>query len=268
MFASARRRTLVWTLALLGLGATGRADVWDTQVDNDNTANTDNELVHGTQQLHDLATLPGPVPDEDWYALGQTPFSSYEIVVDSTSGDISVSGVTLERVIQTGAPLQTSVPIGPGLFYSRSLRWANDTSTAQNDEWIHVEGFTCGTTCNADDVYQIRAYETTIAVPRYNNAGGQVTVLIAQNPTHYAAAGTVYLWNGAGAMVTSFPFTVPPKGTSVTNLAGVNGGAANGTSGAITITQDGRYGDLTVKATAVDPATGFSFDSPGAYRVY
>jgi hypothetical protein len=268
MSASARCATVLLTVALPALAASARADVWDTQVDNDNSSNTDNELVHGTQQLHDMATLPGPALDQDWYAIGQTPFSSYEIVLDSTSGDLSVSGVVLERVIQTGAPLQTSVPIGPGLAYSRSLRWANDTSTAISNEWIQVEAPFCQLTCNADDVYQIRAYETTIAVPRFNNANGQLTVLIAQNPTHYAAAGFAYLWDAAGNMVTSFPFTIPAKGASVTNLAAVNGGAANGIGGSITLTHHARYGDLNVKATAVDPATGFSFDSPGAYRTY
>ena len=266
MYANARRVTLVLTLALLALGGSARADVWDTQVDNDNTANTDNELVHGTEQLHDLATLPGPVLDTDWYAIGQTPFSSYEIIVDSTSGDISISGVVLERVIQTGVPLQTSVPIGPGLAYSRSLRWANDTSTTIANEWIQVEAPFCQLTCNADDVYQIRAYETTISVPRYNNAGGQVTVLIVQNPAHYAVTGNAYLWGTTGTMVTSFPLTIPAHGASVTNLSVVSGGAANNTGGSITLTHNARYGDLNVKATAVDPATGFSFDSPGAHR--
>ena len=268
MLESLRRPALLGTLVLLAcaLAAPARADVWDTQVDNDNSANTDNELVHGTRQLHDLATLPGPLGDQDWYALGQTPFSSYEIVVDSTSGDISVSGVVVQRVIQTGAPQQTSVPIGPGLVYSRSLRWANDTSTAIANEWIRVQAPFCGTTCNADDVYELRAYETTVAVPRYNNAGGQVTILLAQNPTHYPAIATVYLWDATGALVTSFAVTIPPKGASVTNLAAVNGGVASNTSGTITITNDARYGDLAIKSVAVDPATGFSFDSPGLYR--
>ena len=266
MAGFARRGTLLCTLAFVALCATARADVWDTQVDNDNTANTDNELVHGTQQLHDMATLPGPALDEDWYAIGQTPYSSFEIVVDSTSGDLSISGVVLRRVIQTGAPQQTSVPIGPGLVYSRSLRWANDTSTAIANEWIRVEAPFCQLTCNADDVYQIRAYETTIAVSRFNNAGGQVTALIAQNPTHYAANATAYLWNGAGTLLGSFPMALPARSTFVANLSTAAGGVAANLAGSLTITSDARYGDLAVKATAVDPATGFSFDTPGVYR--
>ena len=34
-----------------------------------------------------------------------------------------------------------------------------------------------------------------------------------------------------------------------------------GTSGTVTIANTGRYGDLTGKIVALEPATGFSFDS-------
>jgi hypothetical protein len=72
-------------------------------------------------------------------------------------------------------------------------------------------------------VYRIRAYETTYSIPRFNNAGSQVTVLLLQNPT---------------------PYTLQGKG------------------GSITVSNDGRYGDMAGKAIALEPATGFSFDSP------
>jgi hypothetical protein len=39
-----------------------------------------------------------------------------------------------------------------------------------------------------------------------------------------------------------------------------------GTSGTVTITHNARYGDLTGKAVALEPATGFSFDSPAVVR--
>jgi hypothetical protein len=45
----------------------------------------------------------------------------------------------------------------------------------------------------------------------------------------------------------------------VLNTATVPG--VNGVSGAITVAHDGRYGDLTGKTVALEPATGFSFDS-------
>jgi len=61
-------RGSLWPSLALGLvlgGGTARADVWDLQDDNDNTAGTDNELVHGTAQRHDLGALPGPTADQD-----------------------------------------------------------------------------------------------------------------------------------------------------------------------------------------------------------
>jgi hypothetical protein len=35
-----------------------------------------------------------------------------------------------------------------------------------------------------------------------------------------------------------------------------------GQGGAITVSHDGRYGDLSGKTVALEPSTGFSFDSP------
>ena len=82
-------RALVVSL-LVALAAPAGADVWDTQQDSDNTLGTDNELIHGSMQVHDLGALSGPTAaDQDWYLLSQKPFSSYEIVIDETSGDIS-----------------------------------------------------------------------------------------------------------------------------------------------------------------------------------
>jgi hypothetical protein len=37
-------------------------------------------------------------------------------------------------------------------------------------------------------------------------------------------------------------------------------------SGSITLSHDGRYGELAGKAIALEPATGFSFDTPLLHR--
>ena len=37
---------------------------------------------------------------------------------------------------------------------------------------------------------------------------------------------------------------------------------AAGMAGSITVTHTGRYGDLSGKAVALEPATGFTFDTP------
>jgi hypothetical protein len=261
-------RKNVWLVLGLGFAlASGRAalaDVWDVQTDNDNlVGTTENELVHGSDQLHDLGALTGPAVDNDWYRLSQKPFSSYEIVADATSGDI---GTTLGvfRTDLAGAPLQTSQAVGVG--YSRSLRWINSAVAAEDTQRIQVTSGVCGTNCGADDVYRLRAYETTYAVPRFNNSATQVTVLLVQNPTNYTINGTVYFWSATGTQVATSPFSLGPKALQVLNTSTVPGAA--GAAGAMTIAHDGRYGDLSSKGVALEPATGFSFDTPGLPRVH
>ena len=199
--------------------------------------------------------------------ISQQPFASYEILADGFTFLVSPSfGTTLQRVDSAGTVLQNSVAYGPGIDRARSLRFANDTSTSIINEYVLVKS-TCGI-CGTQDEYRIRAWETTIAVPRYNNFGGQTTVLIIQNTEEVSVSGHARLWTASGGStpVTTVAFTLGARQASVVNLASVNGGVANGTAGTITITHDGRYGQLAVKAVALEPATGFSFDSPGLYK--
>ena len=59
-------------------------------------------------------------------------------------------------------------------------------------------------------------------------------------------------------------FALPAKGLFVFNTASV----APGFAGSITVTQDGRYGDLQGKSVALEPAVGFSFDTPLSYHAH
>ena len=115
----------------------------------------------------------------------------------------------------------------------------------------------CTTDCGADDTYRIRAYETTATVPRFTNAGTQLTVLLLQNPGSETIAGTVYFWNPAGTLVGEQPFTLVPRQLLPLNTATV----APGTGGSLTVVHDGPYDSLVGKTVALEPATGFSFDS-------
>jgi hypothetical protein len=144
-----------------------------------------------------------------------------------------------------------------------SLRFENATALTVVNQHIRVDG-TCAGGCGADDVYRIRAFETTYSIPRFNNAGTQVTVLLLQNPAAYTVTGHVWFWSAAGALVGSEPFTLGANETLVLNTASVPGAA--GVGGALTISHDGRYGDLTGKTVALEPSTGFSFDSPMTAR--
>jgi hypothetical protein len=261
-------------VAALGQASTVVSDVWDTASNNDNQSSTENEITHGFSQIHDLGVQPGPVADQDWYAIVQEPFSSYEILCDGHTGDISdgVTNNTLHRVDSTGTVLQSSElyggPVGLPVGRARSLRFANDTPTTIFFEYVRVANAICGTNCDTEDQYRIRAWDTTIAVPRYNTNGSQLTVLIIQNPGEVAVSGNARLWTTAGGTtpVTTVAFALSARQATVINLATVNGGAANGTSGTITITHNGRYGQLAVKAVALEPSTGFSFDTPGQHK--
>ena len=87
--------------------------------------------------------------------------------------------------------------------------------------------------------------------------GSQVTVLHLQNPRTEPVAGTVYLWARRRHLAAEVPFSLGAR-LLVLNTATV----ANGISGAATLTHDGPYDALVGKTVALEPATGFSFDSP------
>jgi hypothetical protein len=245
------------------------ADIWDVGSETDNGNLSDNTPTHGMDQVHDLSALAGPVADEDWFRLCLPVYGSYEVIVDGLTGDLSeAASLRLDLVDSAGAVQQSAVTEGVG-DENRVLRFFSTTigCGGPSGKWIRVSGADCGTTCGPNDRYRIRFYDTQIAVPRYNNANGQVTVLIIQNPTDYDVVfATATLWDAAGAAVTAFVSSLAPKASVVTNLASVNGGVANGTAGTVTVASTAGYGALAVKAVALEPATGFSFDSPGLYR--
>jgi hypothetical protein len=240
--------------------AAARADVWDVQAQNDNTSATENELVHGADQLHDLGVLTPPAPDQDWYGISQRPYSSYDVVVDATSGDVGQT-LLLDRIDTDGSTVLQS-GASAGLGFSRVLRFRNLGATAVDGQHVRIQSGSCTTDCGADDVYRIRAYDTTYAVPRFNNSATQVTVLLLQNPGSDPVDVTVYFWSAAGALVaTHTPSTpVAPKALLVVNTATVPGAA--GQSGAMTVSHTAGYGGLAGKTVALEPATGFSFDTP------
>ena len=222
--------------------------------DDDAPSLSSNELSHGSQQQADLLVRP------DLYRIGQKPYSSYEVVIDGTSGDIVP--VTLERLAGNNVTvLQAASPVSVG--DSVSLRFENTTSLTVTNQHIRVDGV-CATPCGSDDVYRIRAFETTYSIPRFNNSGSQVTVLLVQNPAAYTVTGDIWFWSTSGALLGSRALTLPARQTLVLNTATVLGVAGQG--GTITISHDGRYGDLAGKTVALEPSTGFSFDSPMSAR--
>jgi hypothetical protein len=165
----------------------------------------------------------------------------------------------VERLAPDGTTVvQASIAIGTGS--SRSLRWENSSATDVDDEYVRVQSGECTTTCGSKDVYRIRAFETTYTLPRFNNTGSQITVLVVQNPASYPVNGHVWFWDFGGALLGSAPLALGAKQTIVLNTVSVVGVAGQG--GTITVSNNGRYGDLSGKTVALEPATGLSFDTP------
>ena len=153
--------------------------------------------------------------------------------------------------------LQSAVATGAGP--SLTMTWQNPLPLAVASHHIRVRTPACGGTCGPDDTYRLRLYETTLAGARFNNAGGQGSVVFLQNPTRQPVNARVYFWSAAGTLLTSAAVTVPAKGTQVMQVAQF--AALAGQSGSFTVTHDAPYGTFGGKAVSLDPA-GFSFDTP------
>ena len=245
---------------LSGGGTIGDAQGQGKILNDDGAAPESLEVVHGFVARRSLASI-GAAEKRDFYRLAQKPHSSYEVVVDEASGDLVPLG--LERVGPDGTTvLQTAVAAGTGP--ARSLRWQNNSTSELTNETVRVRSGDCLTTCGPDDVYRVRAYETTFAIPRFNNSSSQITVLLLQNPTDVPINANVFFWNATGGMIGTQPFAVAARSLQVVNASTIPGGTT--ASGSVTVTSDGRYGELTGKAVALEPATGFSFDSPMLVR--
>jgi hypothetical protein len=217
------------------------------------------ELQHGTRLERALLAAAGTAGDR--FRIRQEAYASYEVVVDAASGDLGVgAGPGLERLDADGAVLQASQAVGAGP--ARSLRFANATSEAIDDQQVRVRTLNPAHAGGPDDTYRVRAWQTTLVVPRFNNSGSQVTVLLLQNPTAEPVSATVLFWSPTGTLLATYSpaAPLPPKGLLVVGTAGLP--ALAGTSGSITVVHDAPFGALAGKTVALEPATGFSFDSP------
>jgi hypothetical protein len=236
-------------------GALGDSDGVGTIVDDDGQVIRLRGLGHGSRVRDSFAG------GADFYVVSVPAFSSWEVVLDEVSGDASSGGPALQRVGNDLATvIQNSAAVGAAS--ARSLAWRNETALAQA-AYVRVASTQCGTGCGADDTYRLRAYETTVRGPRFNNTGSQFTVMILQNTTSRTIAGTFYLWypSGSGVGAIGQAFSLAPRASQTFNTTTQPPGGA-GKSGAVTVVHDGRYGELTGKTVALEPATGFSFDAP------
>jgi hypothetical protein len=252
------------------LGARAGADVWDEGPGNDNTSNdTANELIHGSDQVHDLAGQVGnTVADVDWFRL-QVPFnSSFEVVVDELAGGIGGPGsapiVELAQITPTSTsfiPATTATAFGSARRIAYS--YAEPASAGEKTYFVRVRGAACGAACTASSRYRIRMVDTTLRVARFNTTGGQSTVLVLQNPTNAVQALSIYAFGANGTQVGAFVTSLQPREVAALNLA--SAGLTNQVGG-LQILNVAPHGALSGKTVQLDPATGFVFETAADYR--
>ncbi len=216
------------------------------------------ELGHGSEWR---LALPAGSPAQERFLVHVPPRSAFEVVLDEVSGDLDGAlPLSLERLDRdTSTILQAGAAVGTGR--ARTLRWQNSTADTLT-QLVRVRSQGCSTDCGPDDTYRLRAYDASAALARFNTAGAQEAVVLLHNPTTGMVIGTLWFWGPDGTLLASTPFGLTARRGLVLNVATV----VPGSSGTITLTHDGGYGALTGKAVAIEPATGFSYDTPLTYR--
>lgn len=260
-----RTTAAAWAVALaVALGpAPGAADEWDTATDGDGDVTTDNVLYHGSEQVHALSTVPVGGIDEDWYFVLSRQYSSYEVRVDGMTGDLDLTSGDVQRMREDGTQaLQNALVTDNGGVLS--LAWTHGQGLAGATSFIKVHGATCSPSCaGLRATYRIRFYDSTYTVPRFENSDEQQTTLIVQNVIDRACqAFYTFIGDDGAVLHNQGPVTLPARGLSVFRTGIVVPGA----SGSIRIAHTCGYGGLSGKAVAVEPSTGFTFDTALAHR--
>jgi hypothetical protein len=256
-------RTLAAIVAVVVGAGTARADIWDEldvgePTGDGSCAATIVELVHGARQFHDLAPWQ-LFADRDFARVQQRAHRSYEVRL-SNSSMLMAQLSAAARVACDGTVLTPGRPYEGVAQDAISIPWLSS-----GDGPTHIRADAGFQGINA--LYQIQLLETTYAVPRWNNSATQQTILVVQNTRARAVAGVVSFFPGSGgAPLHVHPIALPARGVLVLNTSTVP--ALAGTSGSALVAHDGGYGALAGKAVALEPGTGFTFDTPIVARPY
>ena len=192
----------------------------------------------------------------DWSFVQETENHSYEATVMNTalrfSSDPASGKATMNRCDYTGVILTpgTALNVFEGAF---AARWI---ATASTFSFIRVTGFAG---LGADSGYEIQLRDTTYSIPRWNNSGSQFTVIIISNTTSTPVTGSIFFYGADGASLATQPLSLPPNGVQTVVTGSIP--ELKGLSGSVQIAHLGGYGALSGKAVALEPSTGFTFDT-------
>ena len=258
---------VIGLLLALGSAAGARAeDPWENSGGvGDDSALSRNTLSHGIVQQHDLDEA-GMGNDQDWMVVPTLFNHSYEARISGTSVEFDWGScgpcAQFELVDANGNILTEDVGVvndGTGNTEEandRSIRWIADSSTT--DEYVRVRGTSLTET--ASDVYTIRFWDTTYSIPRWNNSSTQTTVFLIQNLAQVPVTLDIDFYDASGQQLVVLGTTIPARGLFNLNTSTVS--QLVGKSGHAYVFHTAGYGGLAGKAVAVEPATGFTFDTP------
>jgi hypothetical protein len=233
---------------------------------------------HGSLQAHDLEGTA----DVDYVLVDGAPRRSYE----ASLATLRFFPVLLTRRNSEDVELQAATPMtinsnrsatgslqGALAHSSRLMNWIESGDVASRTRFLRVDSNDTPLTVTSQ--YTLGLRETTLYCPRYNNTGGQVTVLVVQNAgpqeTFENTNGCAWVadfydgahnagghaLNGSFLGSTSSGTSLAYNGVAVVPAAAV----APGTSGSIQIAHTCGYGKVQAKAVSLEPATGFTFDT-------
>jgi len=226
-------------------------DEWDAAVVKDNTASTTkNELQRGTWQYHDLEAIGG-VADEDWFVMPVTASRAYQIAVSEGTGDTPIANADfLELYDATGTTLIATAGAGTT---SRVIRFYSNAPSYR----IRVKG---NANSPATARYGIAFFESSMYCPRWNNTGSQISVLIVQNVTNSPCTVDVNFQDDTGVYLKTVNGTANGLGLFIVNTSTVPelvGKRGNANLAAASCSSSA----LKAKLVALEPSTGFSFDT-------
>ena len=245
---------LVATLPLVALAD----DPWETSpaFTVDDTFSTNNNLLHGSLQTHDLQGVGSPT-DLDWSRVVVLNRHSYEVRVFNLTFCIEstppVNCAAVARVNSGGTVLTGGVSTSNS---SATVRWI---ATANTTEFVRVEGYKNGFTMPAESRYDIQLRETTLNIPRWNQSGSQSTVILLRNTTNTTITGQLDFYDGGGVFLNTQALSIPAHGVQGISTAAI--APLSGLSGSASVAHTGPYGGISGKAVALEPGTGFTFDT-------
>jgi hypothetical protein len=223
-----------------------------TIVDDDGVVGASLELAHGSRVDGDLAGGTA-----DLYRIQLAPYASYDIVMEDRAGE--ATGARLELVsADLSTVIASASPVGTGGVLSLGV--LNPVGTPVANRIVRVSHPACAGACDAQDTYRLSVRETTLRASRFNNRGGQASVLVLANPTDAFRFAEISFWDESGAFLGWAPAPLNPRGTAVFDTS--TSGLLHDRAGSITVLPRYGYGTLAGKVVSVDPVSGHAFDTP------